>query len=90
MQTVPSLAPIEIECTALNSGVQVQYSDLSEVRSTLYDLGPNLSGAVTTEDSVLLGFGLEQVESVDERAAIVKTAMQHLFGVASPARVARR
>ena len=39
-----------------------------------------LSGAVTTEDSVLLGFGLEQVESTDERTAIVKAAMQHLLG----------
>ncbi|SDS38755.1 Immune inhibitor A peptidase M6 [Friedmanniella luteola] len=39
-----------------------------------------LSGAVTTEDSVLLGFGLEQVESATERAAIVRTAMRHLVG----------
>jgi hypothetical protein len=48
-----------------------------------------LSGAVTTEDSVLLGFGLEQVESATERAAIVRTAMQHLLGGGvSPARTA--
>ena len=50
-----------------------------------------LSGAVTTEDSVLLGFGLEQVESTDERAAIVKAAMEHLLGGgASPARTTTR
>jgi Zinc carboxypeptidase/Immune inhibitor A peptidase M6 len=39
-----------------------------------------LASAVTTEDSVLLGFGLEQVASATERVAIVRTAMQHLFG----------
>ena len=43
-----------------------------------------LSGAVTTEDSVLLGFGLEQVASAAERATIVRTAMQHLLGGAAP------
>ena len=50
-----------------------------------------LSAAVTTEDTVLLGFGLEQVESTDERAAIVKAAMEHLLGgSASPARTTTR
>ena len=39
-----------------------------------------LSGAVTTEDTVLLGFGLEQVASDAERAALVRVAMGHLFG----------
>ncbi len=39
-----------------------------------------LSGAVTTEDSVLLGFGLEQVASPAERAAVLRRAMQHLLG----------
>ena len=39
-----------------------------------------LSGAVTTEDSVLLGFGLEQIGSGAERAALVRRAMQHLLG----------
>ncbi len=50
-----------------------------------------LSGAVTTEDSVLLGFGLEQVASPTERAAVLQRAMQHLLGGApSPVTVATR
>ena len=50
-----------------------------------------LAGAVTTEDSVLLGFGLEQIATATERAAVVRTAMQHLLGGgSSPATVARR
>ncbi len=32
-----------------------------------------LAGAVTTEDSVLLGFGLEQIASATERAAVVRS-----------------
>jgi len=39
-----------------------------------------LTAAVTTEDSVLLGFGLEQIPSAPERAAVVRTAMAHLLG----------
>ena len=39
-----------------------------------------LSSAVTTEDSVLLGFGLEQVATDAERAGLVGAAMRHLIG----------
>jgi hypothetical protein len=39
-----------------------------------------LAGAVTTEDSVLLGFGLEQIATDAERTALVRRAMQHLLG----------
>ncbi len=39
-----------------------------------------LSGAITTEDSVLLGFGLEQVATDGERAELVGAAMRHLIG----------
>ena len=38
---------------------------------------------------MLLGFGLEQVESTDERTAIVKAAMQHLLGGGSVATATR-
>ena len=38
------------------------------------------SSAVTTEDSVLLGFGLEQVASGAERNALMGKALQHLLG----------
>ena len=36
-------------------------------------------GAVTTEDSVLLGFGVEQIESPAERAAVLGKALKHLL-----------
>jgi hypothetical protein len=35
--------------------------------------------AVTTEDSVLFGFGVEQIESPTERAAVLGKAMEHLL-----------
>ena len=38
-----------------------------------------LFSAVTTEDSVLLGFGVEQVASAAERAALVRRALDHLL-----------
>ncbi|MER6075710.1 M14 family zinc carboxypeptidase [Streptomyces sp. NPDC001817] len=37
-------------------------------------------GAVTTDDTVLLGFGLEQVSSAADRAALVRKAMAALGG----------
>lgn len=40
--------------------------------------GP-LFAAVTTEDSVLLGFGLERVASATERAAVLRRALEHLL-----------
>ena len=48
-----------------------------------------LSGAVTTEDSVLLGFGLEQIGTAAERAAMVRRAMQHLLGGSAAATATR-
>lgn len=48
-----------------------------------------LAGAVTTEDSVLLGFGLEQIASPTERAAVVRKAMTHLLGNAPTASTTR-
>ena len=39
-----------------------------------------LASAVTTEDSVLLGFGLEQIAAADERADVVRRAMRYLIG----------
>ena len=47
-----------------------------------------LAAAVTTEDSVLLGFGLEQVSDA-ERVAVVRRAMQHLLGGGSVATATR-
>ena len=44
-----------------------------------------LVSAVTTEDSVLFGFGLEQIASAAERADVVRRAMAHLLGGGSPA-----
>ena len=38
-----------------------------------------LFSAVTTEDSVLFGFGVEQIESRAERAAVLGKAMEHLL-----------
>jgi Immune inhibitor A-like, MAM domain len=38
-----------------------------------------LFSAVTTEDSVLLGFGVEQIESSAERAEVLRKAMNHLL-----------
>jgi hypothetical protein len=38
-----------------------------------------LFSAVSTEDSVLLGFGVEQIESAAERAAVLGKAMKHLL-----------
>jgi hypothetical protein len=38
-----------------------------------------LFSAVTTEDSVLFGFGIEQIESSAERAAVLGKAMEHLL-----------
>ena len=35
--------------------------------------------AVSTEDSVLFGFGIEQIESAAERAAVLGKAMGHLL-----------
>ena len=35
--------------------------------------------AVSTEDSVLLGFGVEQIESATERAAVLGKALKHLL-----------
>jgi hypothetical protein len=35
--------------------------------------------AVTTEDSVLFGFGIEQIESAAERAAVLGEALKHLL-----------
>jgi hypothetical protein len=34
---------------------------------------------VSTEDSVLLGFGVEQIESPAERAALLGKALKHLL-----------
>ncbi len=42
-----------------------------------------LFSAVTTEDSVLLGFGVEQVASAAERAALVRRALDHLLSPAT-------
>ena len=39
-----------------------------------------VSPAVTTSDTVLLGFGVEQIGSAAERAAVVGRAMQLLLG----------
>ena len=47
-----------------------------------------LAAAVTTEDTVLLGFGLEQVSDA-ERVAVVRRAMQHLLGGGSVATATR-
>jgi hypothetical protein len=38
-----------------------------------------LFSAVSTEDSVLLGFGIEQIESAAERAAVLGKALKHLL-----------
>ncbi|MEV5414334.1 M14 family zinc carboxypeptidase [Thermopolyspora sp. NPDC052614] len=38
------------------------------------------TAAVSTEDTVLLGFGLEQVDGAAERADVIKKAMKHLIG----------
>ncbi|AWS46254.1 M14 family metallopeptidase [Streptosporangium sp. 'caverna'] len=38
------------------------------------------TAAVSTKDSVFLGFGLEQVASAAERAATIKKIMKHLIG----------
>jgi len=38
-----------------------------------------LFSAVSTEDSVLLGFGAEQIESPAERAAVLGKALKHLL-----------
>ena len=38
-----------------------------------------LFSAVSTEDSVLLGFGVEQIESPAERAAVLGKALKHLL-----------
>jgi hypothetical protein len=38
-----------------------------------------LFSAVSTEDSVLLGFGVEQIESPEERAAVLGKALKHLL-----------
>jgi hypothetical protein len=48
-----------------------------------------LAGAVSTEDSILLGFGLEQVATDVERTAIVRRAMQHLLGGGAAATATR-
>jgi hypothetical protein len=39
----------------------------------------DLVSAVTTEDSVLLGFGLEQVAGAADRNAVMGRALQHLL-----------
>jgi hypothetical protein len=33
---------------------------------------------VTTDDTILLGFGLEQLATDDERTAVVAAALEHL------------
>jgi hypothetical protein len=38
-----------------------------------------LFSAVTTEDWVLFGFGIEQIESAAEGAAVLGKAMEHLL-----------
>jgi hypothetical protein len=38
-----------------------------------------LFSAVTTEDTVLLGFGVEQIATAAERAAVVRRALDHLL-----------
>jgi len=38
-----------------------------------------LFGAVTTKDSVLFGFGIEQIESAAERSALLGRAMNHVL-----------
>lgn len=40
----------------------------------------DVTAAVWTKDSVLLGFGLEQVESAADRGRIMKKIMQSLIG----------
>jgi Zinc carboxypeptidase/Immune inhibitor A peptidase M6 len=39
----------------------------------------DFAASVTTEDSVLLGFGIEQIESAEERAAVVGAALTYLL-----------
>ena len=46
-----------------------------------FEVSPGLGGitaSVTTEDTMLLGFGLEQLATDEERAAVVGAALDHL------------
>ena len=47
-----------------------------------HELGPITAGVVT-EDTLLLGFGIEQLESPDARAELVADALE-LIGASSP------
>ena len=46
-----------------------------------FEASPGLGGitaSVTTADTILLGFGLEQLATEEERAAVVAAALDHL------------
>lgn len=40
----------------------------------------DISAAVATEDTVLFGFGIEQLATADEQAAVLGAALAHVLG----------
>jgi hypothetical protein len=40
----------------------------------------DLSAGVATEDTVLFGFGIEQLATVEDQAAVLGAALAHLLG----------